>query len=109
MVAEEQDLLLDPVDMRVAPDAVGVETPLEHRAWDVQRARNDPVALPVRVGANVDQECASPDCREGLRWFYPLDPRLRLGNELVEGSPTDGGHDGMMWHLQLGVQQLCPL
>ena len=94
MIAEEQDLLLHPSDMRVAPVAVGVETPLEHCAGNVQRARDDAVALPVSVRANVDQESAMLDCGEGVLRFDPLDPRLRLCNELVERSPTDNGHGG---------------
>ena len=96
MIAEEQDLLLNPSYMRVAPVAVGVETPLEHGAGNVQRARNDAVALPVRVRANVDQERALLDRGEGVLRLDPLDPRPRLGNELVERSPTDNGHGGIM-------------
>lgn len=96
MIAEEQDLLLNPSDMRVAPVTVGIEAPLEHGPGNVQRAGNDAVALPVRVRANVDQERALLDCGEGFLRFDPLDPRLRLGNELVEGSPSDDAHGGMM-------------
>ena len=93
LVAEKQDLLVDSLDVRVAQVAVGIDTPLEHGARDVQRARDDAVALPIGVGANVDQKRPSLDSGESVGGLDSLDPCVRIGNELFEGPPHQA-HDG---------------
>src|SRR5207244_938252 len=87
VIAEQQDLLVETTDVRVAPAAVGVEAPFEHGAWDMERARDDPVALAVDVSANVDQEGAPFACRMCFGRLETLDPRLRSFQQLFEGSP----------------------
>ena len=77
VVAEQQDLLVEATDVRVAPAAFGVEAPFEHGARDVQRARDDPVALAVDVCANVDQERAPFACGARFGRLEPLDLRSR--------------------------------
>ncbi len=72
--------------MWVAPRAVQLEAPLEHGARDMERTGNDPVALSVDVGANIDQERALLDCGECFGWLEPLDPRLCRVEQLFERS-----------------------
>jgi len=87
VIAQQHDLLVEATDVRVAPRAIGVETPFEHGSRDVQRAVDDPVALAVEVGANVDQEGA-PFVRVAcFGRLEPLDSGSRSFQQLFKGSP----------------------
>jgi len=87
MIAEQQDLLVQATDVRVAPRAVGVEAPFEQGARDVQRAGDDPVALAVEVCANVDQEGAPFVRGACFGRLEPLDSRSRSFQQLFKGPP----------------------
>src|SRR5438067_10070586 len=73
--------------MRVAPGASGLESPFEHRARNVERARDDPVAIAVDVGADVDQDAVLGSGRECLDGFEPGDPCPRRIEQVVERPP----------------------
>jgi hypothetical protein len=52
----------------------------------MQSARNDAVARPARVRADVDDERAVLRCRERLRGLEPFDASRRLLEQLGERS-----------------------
>ncbi len=104
MIAEQQDLLVQATDVRVAPRAVGVEAPFEQGARDVQRAGDDPVALAFEVCANVDQERAPLACGACFGRFEPLDPRSRSLQQLFKSSPLRAlSHDRIICSPLRGV------
>ncbi len=88
MVAEQQNLLVEPADVWAPPLAVGGKPPFEHGARDVERAGNDPVPVALEIGANVDQERAPFERRERFARLEAVDPRLGRLEELVERSPS---------------------
>ena len=92
MVADEHELLVEVAEVRVAPGAVGVESPLEHGARDVQRARDDAVALTIDDRADVDDQRSSLNGAERRPRFVAVDPSACLVEQLVERPPR--GVDG---------------
>src|SRR5581483_9410234 len=71
-------------EMRIPPPAAGLEAPLEHRARDVQRSRDDARAAAIGVRADVDEERSVGRRRERLCGVEARDPLARLAKELVE-------------------------
>ena len=102
VVTDHHDLIAQAASVGVAPGAVGVEPPLEHRARDVERAGNDAVALAVDIGANVDEKGAPFDRRQRFTRFEPFDPRLRGFDQLFERSPVSADNHMRIIHWPLG-------
>ena len=91
VVAKEHDPVVEAADVRVATRAVQFEAPLEHGARDMERTRNDPVALSVDVCANVDQKGTLLNCGECIGRLEPLDPRSGRVEQLFERSALLAG------------------
>ena len=71
--------------MRVRPAGVGVGSPLEDAAGDVQRARDDTVVSTLVDGAQVDDERAVSHSFEGFTGFRPWrDPLSGHREQLID-------------------------
>jgi hypothetical protein len=80
--AEDDDLLLR-TDMGIRVTRVGVETPFEDRAWNVDRAGDDPLLPSLVLGAKVDEGCSALErCQYFCRFEARTDPTLRVGKKL---------------------------
>ena len=64
--AEEDELPLEAADVRVRVARVRVDAPLEHRAWDVERAGDDALASALVLRAKIDEERSVARRRECL-------------------------------------------
>jgi hypothetical protein len=89
VVAEQDDLVVETADMRVAPGAVRVGAPLEDGSGDMKRARHDAVSVTVLLRADVDEECAYPHGVVRLRSREPDNPPLSGSEEIIERAPSD--------------------
>jgi hypothetical protein len=87
VVADEDQIAA--VEERVAPLATRRDTPLEHRAWDVHRPRDHPVATAGLTRADVDEERTGRRALGRLPRLEALDPPARVLQELLEGSRHD--------------------
>ena len=88
MVTHQHDLLVEAADVRVAPRALRIKPPFEHGARDVQRARDDAVALAVDLSANVDEKRALLCGGMRVHRLEPGDLCSSSIKQLVEGSPV---------------------
>ena len=104
MVAEQDDLVVETADMRVAPGAVRVGAPLEDGSGDMKRAGHDAVSLAVAVGADVDQERPAPGGAVGVGRGEADDPVRGFREQVVEGTSLDAvDHPVSMWPLPPSV------
>jgi hypothetical protein len=92
VVAEQDELLVELADVRVARVAVWFEAPFEDSARDVERAGDDAVAFAVEVGANVDQKSSGLDGCECVGWFVASDSRSGCIEQLVERLSVGSSH-----------------
>src|SRR3954447_2724989 len=91
LVADEDHL---EVVRRDVEPAVGrrVQPPLEHIAVDDERAREPTFAVPVDLGADVDQDGSSLLRDEGLAWSDAAKVTACVVEELVDGPHGSRGH-----------------
>jgi hypothetical protein len=54
VLADEDQLLVEPAKVGVTPRAIQCDAPLEHRSRDVQASRYDALKLADILGADVD-------------------------------------------------------
>src|SRR4051812_16679849 len=80
--------------VRVAPCAVGGKAPFEHRARDVQRARDDAVVLTVQVGTDVAQRGAVSNGGRGFLGSQPRDRSRGRPQQLLERTSLWGDRHG---------------
>lgn len=104
VIAHEHDLPVEAGEIRVPPCAVGVETPLEDGARNVERTRDNAVALTVARGSDVDDHGSSSGgckCRTGFQAVYS---RSRFVEQLIESTPAGAdGHWAMIRRLTVDV------
>ena len=81
MVADQDDLAVQPTDVRIAPFTVRRDTPLEHRARDMKGARDDAVAFAVLARADVDEQRTRLYRRVRVSRGAPFDPVGRRSEE----------------------------
>lgn len=84
VVTNEDELLVEAADMRVAPLAIQRNAPLEHRSRDVQAAWDDAVEFARVLRANVDDDPAGLGCGEGLRSIEAGDLVCSLADQAVK-------------------------
>ena len=104
VVADQNDPLVEALEVRVAPGAVGIGAPLEHGAGDVERSGQDAVALPVAVGPDVDQQRTRLHGAMGFGRCVANDPLSGAREQVVEGASVDtDSHSGIMCRLPRAV------
>src|SRR5262249_55465333 len=85
LAAEDDHAPFDVAHVRVAPPAAWLAAPFEDGAWNVERARDDAVALPRGLRADIHDQPAGGGGRLGVRRPEALDPRPGVVEELAEG------------------------
>ena len=105
VIAEQDDLVVEAANVRVAAWAVGIQAPFEHGAWNVERAGHDAVPLAVASGADVDQERPRRNGPVGLGRGVADDSLAGVREQVVEGASLDAGsHTAIMWLSAVTVQ-----
>jgi len=92
VVTEQDELLVEVADVRVARVAVWLEAPFEDRSGNVEGAGDDAIAFAVAVGTKVDQQCACLDGCKCVGWFVASDPCSGCVEELVERLSVGSCH-----------------
>ena len=97
MVAHDDDLLVEATDVRIAPGAIGVGSPLEHRSGNMQRSGDGAIALTVDLGADVDEEGTAACSTARSKRLVARDSSHRPGEQFIECvSVGTNGHRMIM-------------
>ena len=88
LVAHEHDAATEvAAQPRIAMARGRVAAPFEDVAGVEDRAGDQPVACPLHLGADVDEDRAIPDGVEGVVDRHPVEPPSRAGQHLLDRHP----------------------